>query len=560
MKRFFHLLIIFFILLSVTQLYATDLDDLLRGLDSPEVDYHVDEEIKTIIIPPKPVVKVPEKSTTADSETKNKVEKDSKDSEKATENKSKDSANSKNSEDKSKLAASSTVKLKSSLSDIAQKLKKDKDTNKKKSEKPIKIYSLFQFFKNMEFVKKWQDNIINNLAFCSILTEDVFDYWQQKSEEDEENEEEEEDDDNEGDGEEEEDEEEEAPIDFSKFAEQLAQAKTFCDEGKWDEVSKIFEEFPDASGAPEAQKYLLLVELNNPNQNINRLRSLGSSVLETDPNDPDANYALAIFHFRTKKKDVKKASQHIAIALKAKNPPKGALELSKEINSSGFAIYLIIGLLIIAIAGAVIFVLKKKKAKADTTGEATTPTEGEGATNQEGSKLAEKLAPIKAKLEPVLTKLQPILDKLKPVLQKIKPLLEKAKEAILAFVSKIRKKKQAEIDLSGLPANNVPQKEEEVEEIIVEVDEDGNEIMIEEIEDDGSGNDVTEEIIEEEIIEGADSSASQEIVEEHIIEEVEEDSPEEEIVEEIVEEEGEEEGEVEDKGTSEITEESILKE
>ena len=50
--------------------------------------------------------------------------------------------------------------------------------------------------------------------------------------------------------------------------------------------------------------------------------------------------------------------------MKAQNPPKGALELSKEINSSGFAIYLIIGLIIIAIAGAVIFVLKKKKSEA----------------------------------------------------------------------------------------------------------------------------------------------------------------------------------------------------
>ena len=550
MKRFFHLLIIFFILLSVSKLYATDLDDLLRGLDSPEVDYHVDEEIKTIIIPQKPVVKVPEKSTTADSETKNKVEKEAKDSEKAAEKNYKDSADSKNSEDKRNLAASGTAKLKSSLSDIAQKLKKDKDTNKKKLEKPIKIYSLFQFFKNMEFVKKWQDNIINNLAFCKILTEDVFDYWQQKSEEDEENEEEEEEEGDEG-----EESEEEAPIDFSKFAEQLAQAKTFCDEGKWDEVSKIFEEFPDASEAPEAQKYLLLVELNNTNQNINRLRSLGNSVLETDPDDPDANYALAIFHFKTKKKDIKKASQYIATALKAPNPPKGALELSKEINSSGFAIYLIIGLIIIAIAGAVIFVLKKKKAKA-ASGESAPDKATEDVTNQEVSKTATKLTQLKVKLEPILSKLQPVLDKLKPVLEKIKPFLEKAKASILAFVNKIRKKKQVEIDLSGLPANNASQKEEEIEEIVVEVDEDGNEIMIEEIEDDGSGNDVSEEIIEEEIIESADSSTSQEIVEEHIIEEVEENIPEEEVVEEIV----EEEEEVEDKGTSGITEESILKE
>ena len=151
----------------------------------------------------------------------------------------------------------------------------------------------------MAFVQTWQNNITNNLAFCKLLTEDVFDFWQQKVDEEAEEEAAAE--------EEEESEEEEAPIDFSKYAEQLAQAKTLCDEGKWDEVNKIFEENPEAAEAPEAQKYLLLVELNNPKMNVNRLRSLGNSVIETEPNDPYANYALAIYHFKSKKKDVKKA-------------------------------------------------------------------------------------------------------------------------------------------------------------------------------------------------------------------------------------------------------------
>ena len=31
--------------------YASDIDDILKNLESPEVDYHVDSEIKTIIVP-----------------------------------------------------------------------------------------------------------------------------------------------------------------------------------------------------------------------------------------------------------------------------------------------------------------------------------------------------------------------------------------------------------------------------------------------------------------------------------------------------------------------------
>lgn len=544
MKRLFHLLLIFIILLSATELYATDLDDLLRGLDSPEVDYHVDEEIKTIVIPPKPVIKAPEKPSEPVSPKKEDTSKESqassKEKKEAVSN-SKNSTSAKATDEKNKITASDSSKVKSSLSDLAQKLKKDKESKKLANNKPIKIYSLFTFFKNMAFVQTWQNNITNNLAFCKLLTEDVFDFWQQKVYEEAEEEAAAE--------EEEEEEEEEAPIDFSKYAEQLAQAKTLCDEGKWDEVNKIFEENPEAAEAPEAQKYLLLVELNNPKMNVNRLRSLGNSVIETEPNDPYANYALAIYHFKSKKKDVKKASQHIAIALKDKNPPKGALELSKEINSSGFAIYIIIGLLIIAIAG-VVFIIIKKKAKQETPTE-TASTENE--TPKDGNKLAQKLEPIKAKLEPILKKLEPILAK-------AKPLFEKLKAAILNAISKLKKKKQVDINLSDLPANKPSQAEEEVEEIVVEVDEDGNEIIVEEVEDDGSGSDVTEEIIEEEILEGSDSSSNQEIVEEHIIEEIEEDDDsEEEIVEEIVE---EEEGseEIEDKGTSEISEESLLKE
>lgn len=541
MKRLFHLLLIFIILLSATELYATDLDDLLRGLDSPEVDYHVDEEIKTIVIPPKPVIKAPEKPSEPVSPKKEDTSKESqassKEKKEAVSN-SKNSTSAKATDEKNKITASDSTKVKSSLSDLAQKLKKDKESKKLAKNKPIKIYSLFTFFKNMAFVQTWQNNITNNLAFCKLLTEDVFDFWQQKVYEEAEEE-----------AAAEEEEEEEAPIDFSKYAEQLAQAKTLCDEGKWDEVNKIFEENPEAAEAPEAQKYLLLVELNNPKMNVNRLRSLGNSVIETEPNDPYANYALAIYHFKSKKKDVKKASQHIAIALKDKNPPKGALELSKEINSSGFAIYIIIGLLIIAIAGVVFFIIKKK-AKQETPTE-TASTENE--TPKDGNKLAQKLEPIKAKLEPILKKLEPILAK-------AKPLFEKLKAAILNAISKLKKKKQVDTNLSDLPANKPSQAEEEVEEIVVEVDEDGNEIIVEEVEDDGSGSDVTEEIIEEEILEGSDSSSNQEIVEEHIIEEIEEDDDlEEEIVEEIVE---EEEGseEIEDKGTSEISEESLLKE
>ena len=31
--------------------YASDIDDILKNLESPEVDYHIDSEIKTIVVP-----------------------------------------------------------------------------------------------------------------------------------------------------------------------------------------------------------------------------------------------------------------------------------------------------------------------------------------------------------------------------------------------------------------------------------------------------------------------------------------------------------------------------
>ena len=62
MKRFLYsILVIFIILSTATNIFASDIDDILRNLESPEVNYQVDKEIKTILSPEQKVV-VPSKT------------------------------------------------------------------------------------------------------------------------------------------------------------------------------------------------------------------------------------------------------------------------------------------------------------------------------------------------------------------------------------------------------------------------------------------------------------------------------------------------------------------
>ena len=76
MKKFLYsFLVIYIILSTATNIFASDIDDILRNLESPEVNYQVDKEIKTILSPEQKVVlptKTPRTITIKETDPQNK--------------------------------------------------------------------------------------------------------------------------------------------------------------------------------------------------------------------------------------------------------------------------------------------------------------------------------------------------------------------------------------------------------------------------------------------------------------------------------------------------------
>lgn len=71
--RFLYFFFAFlFVILSSNILYSSDLDDIFRNMESPEVNYKVENEIKTITVPQKPIRKVPQNRTAPTSSIYNK--------------------------------------------------------------------------------------------------------------------------------------------------------------------------------------------------------------------------------------------------------------------------------------------------------------------------------------------------------------------------------------------------------------------------------------------------------------------------------------------------------
>lgn len=630
MKRILYILtILVLFLVQASLVFAQDVEDILRSLESPDVDYHVDEAIKTIIpqkvLPvyrPSPAnkkienFKVPE-PITAPLKKQETTEKDNTPKTSSTAKTSNNTSASNNTSSKTVIKKSDNVPQTKSISSKSEEKtskplvttktqKSELATNKKNDikekddrtnqnifenkpptaikvakniadSKPIKIWSLYKNIMTLNFVKDLIAYSHDVPIAIPAFANDVFVYWQNNSantpstnlKEDkaaETSDSDTDDEGEEGEDEEEEEEEEESPKDLSIYDNIIAQAKELYENQKWEEIRKLFEDNPDAGERLDSYKYQLEAELNSKNPNYNLIRSFANGVIEESPDDAAANYGLALSFINRKKPDLQKASDHINICLKKTPAYPGAKELYNQILIKRFLLYIIIGvvILLIAIIAVIKIILSKKKQKKaevkETTSEKTEEKENETQaekvtdsadktaspeTSQDNQDDKPKSAENPNKLK---QKLLAITDKFAPVSEKLKPALSKSKEFISSVLSKLKKKPAAVVEPKEETApqqSNDEEKVDEIERVIVEVDENGNEISettIVEVPSDGENTDENEIEVIEELIE--EPEPEEEIVEEIIEEEVVEDNSyssredefEEEIIEEIIEE------------------------
>lgn len=115
-----------------------------------------------------------------------------------------------------------------------------------------------------------------------------------------------------------------------------------------DEIKKIIED----------NLRLIKAEFARKKINIQALRDSANQLVLYEPLNPYAQYALAYYYFNIKKPNIKKAQTAINIALRSKNPPKGASSLAFSIKLKAYRniIILIVGFIIL-----VVFLIKRKK-------------------------------------------------------------------------------------------------------------------------------------------------------------------------------------------------------
>jgi hypothetical protein len=186
----------------------------------------------------------------------------------------------------------------------------------------------------------------------------------------------------------------------------LAKAKGLQKKENWKGIKKLFADNPEAGETKAGLEYMLEAELNATKPNSRHYKRYADQLLTKDRKNGLANYALALYYFNARRPNPAKASSHLAIALKAKNPPPGASKLYwTNLLKSSWKIILI---LIAAIIGGIDYLRKKKK---KAKGEINALDGDEGRPQPEkDTKSAGKLGGIKAKL---LEKLAPIMNKIK---------------------------------------------------------------------------------------------------------------------------------------------------
>ena len=345
----------------------------------------------------------------------------------------------------------------------------------------------------------------------------------------------------------------------AKFDSIMVTAAGMQKKAQWQELKNLFSDNPEAGETVEGLRFQIEAEINAAKPNYMSAQRFARQLLESESDDPLGHYAMALFHYNSKKPNLTQAKKSLAIAMKAKNPPAGASGLYWTMTLKGLAVPLL--LVFAGIAGGVAHVLKKRKAAAlamlveesETTGSEAAQT---AATPPPGIPLP--ASGLKAKLQAIGDKARELLKKIPFVRGRQQPAQppEEADAAMTADVkpatavgsqdekpSATAAEKKEELDDSSKDAENEDEEEETYElegedsELLEQSDADASETA--------ESEDEVEEIIEEVVIEEEEDEEEEQLDEEVEIIEVEEEETEEatetveEIIEEIVEEETE---------------------
>ena len=532
MKRFLYLLLVLStILIAIPKVFASDIDDILRHLESPEVDYHVDNEIKTIVLPQQefyPAIKSniktnypeytvpatpkqPAKKVKKENSSAKPVEKSEKKPVQKAEIKSSENNSESKEITKKEQAPNTSLKKESTKENLKTKEKSSKPKEADKKTKPINVYKLYHFFKDLNITKVWVDGIRDNLDFFKSFSYTILAFWQQKT--DEEAEEEVDDDEDEDDDEEsEEGEEEDKKIDYSKYDSIIAKGEELYKNNDWDALQKLVDENNEAAETPAMQKFLLMLEIRKKKPNVNQIRSYADNILKDNENSPEGNYGLAYFYFyNTKKRNISEASNYISKAIQGKNPLKEAVQLSNEIKKTKLVKLVIILLVsLLALSSIVFIIIKKIRAKNKLKAESDNKTQDNNQVTAEESVKSEATTQ-----ENQNQKLQPaelpntIDTNNTEIVEEIVEEIEELPPEVNIIQSNTNDFQNTN---SGTITSNDNQ-QEIIEEVIEEI-----------VEDENNNEEIVEEVIEEEVVE-EDDTLDEEIIEE-IVEEIEEDDEE----------------------------------
>ena len=312
--------------------------------------------------------------------------------------------------------------------------------------------------------------------------------------------------------------EEEQPV--AKFDSIMVTAAGLQKKAQWQELKNLFSENPEAGETVEGLRFQIEAEINSEKPNYMNAQRFARQLLENESDDPLGHYAMALFHYNSKKPNLTQAKKSLDVALKAKNPPAGASSLYWKMTLKGLAVPLL--LVFAGIAGGVAHLLKKRKAAAVALllegEEAPLPDAGQAATT-----ILQETLPVpglKGKLQAISEKIRELLKKIP--LGKGKGKQQPAAENITAepenIPNSVIEAGKPEIKAPDAPAEQELEDSEEGEEEIYELESEDSEIL--EQADDSDSDE------EEDLTEASESDESEEIIEEVVVEEEEEEEEE----------------------------------
>ncbi len=210
-----------------------------------------------------------------------------------------------------------------------------------------------------------------------------------------------------------EEEQEEQPA--AKFDSIMVTATGLQKKAQWQELKNLFSENPEAGETIEGLRFQIEAEINSTKPNYMNAQRFARQLLESEADDPLGHYAMALFHYNSKKPNLTLAKKSLAIALKAKVPPAGASALYWTMTLKGLAIPLL--LLVAVLVGGIAHLKKKQKAAALALlaeGEEALPPAPDAAKS-DAPKAPDENAPVsgfKARLLALSTKARELLKRI----------------------------------------------------------------------------------------------------------------------------------------------------